>query len=91
MRARWVTNNRNWAAVFQALIETRVTINRVAITHVKNQRDPASLDAMNTLLTNTGASLSKRKNISSNYVNSEAISREKDPALDAEAEASKQM
>ncbi|MEX8991474.1 Tar ligand binding domain-containing protein, partial [Salmonella enterica] len=41
---------------FQTLIETRVTINRVAIRMLKNQRDPASLDAMNTLLTNAGAS-----------------------------------
>ncbi|HCC9069097.1 TPA: methyl-accepting chemotaxis citrate transducer [Salmonella enterica subsp. enterica serovar Dublin] len=76
---------------FQTLIETRVTINRVAIRMLKNQRDPASLDAMNTLLTNAGASLNEAEKHFNNYVNSEAIAG-KDPALDAQAEASfKQM
>lgn len=58
---------------FQTLIETRVTINRVAIRMLKNQRDPASLDAMNTLLTNAGASLNEAEKHFNNYVNSEAI------------------
>ncbi|EIK1898852.1 methyl-accepting chemotaxis citrate transducer [Salmonella enterica] len=76
---------------FQTLIETRVTINRVAIRMLKNQRDPASLDAMNTLLTNAGASLNEAEKHFNNYANSEAITG-KDPALDAQAEASfKQM
>ncbi|EDR2896563.1 methyl-accepting chemotaxis citrate transducer [Salmonella enterica subsp. enterica] len=76
---------------FQTLIETRVTINRVAIRMLKNQRDPVSLDAMNTLLTNAGASLNEAEKHFNNYVNSEAIAG-KDPALDAQAEASfKQM
>ncbi|EHI5011569.1 methyl-accepting chemotaxis citrate transducer [Salmonella enterica] len=76
---------------FQTLIETRVTINRVAIRMLKNQRDPTSLDAMNTLLTNAGASLNEAEKHFNNYVNSEAIAG-KDPALDAQAEASfKQM
>ncbi|EEG4319980.1 methyl-accepting chemotaxis citrate transducer [Salmonella enterica] len=76
---------------FQTLIETRVTINRVAIRMLKNQRDPASLDAMNTLLTNAGASLNEAEKHFNNYVNSEAIAG-KDPTLDAQAEASfKQM
>lgn len=73
------------------MIETRVTINRVAIRMLKNQRDPASLDAMNTLLTNAGASLNEAEKHFNNYANSEAITG-KDPALDAQAEASfKQM
>lgn len=46
---------------FQTLIETRVTINRVAIRMLKNQRDPASLDAMNTLLTTLARRSTKRK------------------------------
>lgn len=76
---------------FQTLIETRVTINRVAIRMLKNQRDPASLDAMNTLLTNAGASLNEAEKHFNNYANSEAIAG-KDPALDVQAEASfKQM
>ncbi|AIP96623.1 methyl-accepting chemotaxis citrate transducer [Salmonella enterica] len=76
---------------FQTLVKTRVTINRVAIRMLKNQRDPASLDAMNTLLTNAGVSLNDAEKHFNNYANSEAIAG-KDPALDAQAEASfKQM
>ncbi|MGG5839639.1 methyl-accepting chemotaxis citrate transducer [Huaxiibacter chinensis] len=41
------------------LVKTRVTITRVAIRYLKNQRDPASLAGINKLLGQAGDSLSK--------------------------------
>ena len=41
------------------LIKTRVTVTRVAIRYLKNQRDPASLEAINKLLGTAGNSLAK--------------------------------
>ncbi|EGT5711069.1 HAMP domain-containing protein [Cronobacter dublinensis subsp. dublinensis] len=44
---------------FQTLVKTRVTVNRVAIRFLKNQRDPASLAAINKLLATASTSLGK--------------------------------
>jgi len=44
---------------FQTLVKTRVTVNRVAIRFLKNQRDPASLAAINKLLATASTSLVK--------------------------------
>ncbi|MFW0767309.1 methyl-accepting chemotaxis citrate transducer [Trabulsiella odontotermitis] len=44
------------------LIKTRVTVTRVAIRFLKNQRDPASLEAINKLLNTAGDSLNKAEN-----------------------------
>ncbi len=41
------------------LVKTRVTVTRVAIRYLKNQRDPASLAAINKLLGTAGDSLAK--------------------------------
>lgn len=41
------------------LVKTRVTVTRVAIRYLKNQRDPASLAAINTLLGTASDSLAK--------------------------------
>lgn len=41
------------------LVKTRVTVTRVAIRYLKNQRDPASLAAINTLLGTANGSLTK--------------------------------
>ncbi|ABP60535.1 methyl-accepting chemotaxis protein [Enterobacter sp. 638] len=41
------------------LVKTRVTVTRVAIRYLKNQRDPASLAAINKLLGNASTSLGK--------------------------------
>jgi methyl-accepting chemotaxis protein len=41
------------------LVKTRVTVTRVAIRYLKNQRDPASLAAINTLLGHASDSLGK--------------------------------
>jgi len=44
------------------LVKTRVTVTRVAIRYLKNQRDPASLAAINKLLGNASDSLTKAEN-----------------------------
>lgn len=76
---------------FQTLVETRVTINRVAIRVLKNQRDPASLEAMNKLLTNAGVLLADAQKQFSSYMDSDDVPGQ-DKALDDKAAASfKQM
>jgi methyl-accepting chemotaxis protein len=70
---------------FQTLVETRVTINRVAIRMLKNQRDPASLEAMNKLLATAGVSLGKAEKYFANYMNSPDVNGQ-DSALDSKAE-----
>lgn len=51
------------------LIKTRVTINRVAIRFLKNQRDPDSLRAINELLGTAGKSLAEAETYFSQYKN----------------------
>ncbi|AIR60028.1 HAMP domain-containing protein [Klebsiella sp. Ap-873] len=76
---------------FQTLVETRVTINRVAIRVLKNQRDPASLEAMNKLLANAGVLLADAQKQFSSYMDSDDVPGQ-DKALDDKAAASfKQM
>jgi methyl-accepting chemotaxis protein len=72
---------------FQTLVETRVTINRVAIRMLKNQRDPASLEAMNKLLTTASASLNEADKHFQSYMDSDDIAGQ-EAALDARAVAS---
>ncbi len=76
---------------FQTLVETRVTINRVAIRVLKNQRDPASLEAMNKLLANAGVLLADAQKQFSSYMDSDDVPGQ-EKALDDKAAASfKQM
>jgi methyl-accepting chemotaxis protein len=56
------------------LVKTRVTVTRVAIRFLKNQRDPASLAAIDKLLTTAGDSLSKSEGYFENYKGTERIS-----------------
>lgn len=49
------------------LIKTRVTVTRVAIRFLKNQRDPASLDAINTLLSTADNSLNHAQTLYTRY------------------------
>lgn len=56
------------------LVKTRVTVTRVAIRYLKNQRDPASLAAINTLLGTANGSLTKAEDY---YKNWQAISQVK--------------
>ncbi|MGS6320592.1 methyl-accepting chemotaxis citrate transducer, partial [Enterobacter hormaechei] len=49
------------------LVKTRVTVTRVAIRHLKNQRDPASLAAINTLLGTANGSLAKAEDYYKNW------------------------
>lgn len=48
-------------------MKTRVTVTRVAIRHLKNQRDPASLAAINTLLGTANGSLAKAEDYYKNW------------------------
>ncbi|MEO3989730.1 methyl-accepting chemotaxis citrate transducer [Pseudocitrobacter cyperus] len=76
---------------FQTLVETRVTINRVAIRILKNQLDPASLEVMNTLLGNASIQLADAQKQFSNYMNSDDVPGQ-DKVIDDKAAASfKQM
>ncbi|WP_318364516.1 methyl-accepting chemotaxis citrate transducer [Enterobacter sp.] len=56
------------------LVKTRVTVTRVAIRFLKNQRDPASLAAIDKLLTTAGDSLSKSEGYFESYKRTERIS-----------------
>ncbi|WP_072570064.1 methyl-accepting chemotaxis citrate transducer [Enterobacter sp. SA187] len=56
------------------LVKTRVTLTRVAIRFLKNQRDPASLAAIDKLLTTAGDSLSKSEGYFESYKRTERIS-----------------
>lgn len=56
------------------LVKTRVTVTRVAIRFLKNQRDPASLAAIDKLLTTAGDSLSKSEGYFESYKGTERIS-----------------
>ena len=49
------------------LVKTRVTVTRVAIRYLKNQRDPASLAAINTLLGTANGSLAKAEDYYKNW------------------------
>ena len=49
------------------LVKTRVTVTRVAIRYLKNQRDPASLAAINTLLGTANGSLTKAEDYYKNW------------------------
>ena len=55
------------------LVKTRVTVTRVAIRFLKNQRDPASLAAIDKLLTTAGDSLSKSEGFFNSYKSTERI------------------
>lgn len=70
---------------FQTLLETRVTINRVAIRMLKNQRDPSSLAEMNQLLANADASLKVAKEYFNHYIQSENVFGQ-DEALEKQTE-----
>ncbi len=50
------------------LVKTRVTVTRVAIRYLKNQRDPASLAAINTLLGTANGSLAKAEDYYKNWL-----------------------
>ncbi|WP_318374265.1 methyl-accepting chemotaxis citrate transducer [Enterobacter sp.] len=56
------------------LVKTRVTVTRVAIRFLKKQRDPASLAAIDKLLTTAGDSLSKSEGYFESYKGTERIS-----------------
>lgn len=56
------------------LVKTRVTVTRVAIRFLKNQRDPASLAAIDKLLSTAGDSLSKSEGYFESYKRTERIS-----------------
>ncbi|TNV21220.1 HAMP domain-containing protein [Buttiauxella sp. B2] len=69
---------------FQTLVQTRVTINRVAIRMLKNQRDPAALEAMNKLLANATTSLGEAEKYFTNYKESPHVDGQ-DEAIDDQA------
>jgi methyl-accepting chemotaxis protein len=66
---------------FLTLVQTRVTINRVAIRMLKNQRDPAALEAMNKLLANATTSLGEAENYFTHYKESPHVDGQ-DEAID---------
>ena len=70
---------------FQTLVQTRVTINRVAIRMLKNQRDPAALEAMNKLLAGATLSLSDAEKYFRNYKESPHVEGQ-DESIDNQAE-----
>ncbi|POT55474.1 methyl-accepting chemotaxis protein II [Citrobacter amalonaticus] len=72
---------------YQTLIETRVTITRVAIRMLKNQQDSAAQAAMAQLLTNASVSLAEADKHFTNFINTKDIAGE-DPAIDNKAKAS---
>lgn len=72
---------------FQTLVETRVTINRVAIRILKNQRDPASLAAMSKLLDTATTTLNEAEKSFKNYMDSDDVTGQ-DLTLDTRAVAS---
>lgn len=67
------------------LVKTRVTINRIAIRFLKNQRDPESLQAINTLLTTAGHSLAQAETYFGQYKSLPLVEGQKTP-LAAEME-----
>lgn len=67
-------------------MQTRVTINRVAIRLLKNQRDPASLEAMNKLLENASVSLEEAEKYFSHYIQAPHVNGQ-DESLDSQVQA----
>ena len=55
------------------LIKTRVTVTRVAIRFLKNQRDPASLASIDKLLTTASDSLGKAEGYFNNYKSTQRV------------------
>ncbi|ADO49313.1 methyl-accepting chemotaxis citrate transducer [[Enterobacter] lignolyticus] len=58
---------QNLSDSVHTLIKTRVTVTRVAIRFLKNQRDPASLDAINKLLSSADDSLNNAQTLYASY------------------------
>lgn len=71
---------------FQTLVQTRVTINRVAIRVLKNQRDPASIEAMNKLLASASVSLQEAEKYFSSYIEAPHVNGQ-DESIDSQAQA----
>lgn len=67
------------------LIKTRVTVTRVAIRFLKNQRDPASLAAINTLLNTASDSMKKAEGYFAQYQGLPQVTGQ-DPQIASEME-----
>ena len=67
------------------LIKTRVTVTRVAIRFLKNQRDPASLAAINTLLNTASDSMKKAEGYFAQYQGLRQVTGQ-DPQIASEME-----
>lgn len=75
----------NLSDSIDTLVKTRVTITRVAIRFLKNQRDPASLEAINKLLSQASKSLDKAETFHTSWQKLPYIDGQ-DPTLTKEME-----